>query len=100
MIFNNDKYKVYYKPEESRKDKNPEKRDWNENTAKEFVVESGKISPYPIDGVATSLHKDMVFKIPDEGRVEVTECGYVNVLDSKTNLIPNISPGMNEDNRF
>ena len=68
-IVNKDSKNVYYKPEDG------EYGEWN-------VVLPGGRHYEPIDGVATSKYKDMVFKVPDGGRVSVLEGGDVEFSSS------------------
>jgi RHS repeat-associated protein len=63
-IVNADQYKVYYKPEDGV-------------YGTKNYVSPGKYIKYPIDGVATSKYTNMVFKIPDGGRVKVLLGGDV-----------------------
>jgi hypothetical protein len=63
-LVNADQYKVYYKPEDGV-------------YGTKNYVSTGKYITKPIDGVATSKYTDMVFKIPDGGRVYVKLGGDV-----------------------
>jgi hypothetical protein len=78
-VDNTSKSNVYYKPEK------------NEPYGIKNVVKPGKWIDKPVDGIATSYSKDMVFKIPDGGRVRVLLDGSViitnpTVTGTKANL--------------
>lgn len=67
-IANKDVYKVYYKPEDGV-------------YGTKNYVPPGKAIDGPIDGVATSKYTDMVFKVPDGGRVMVLLGGDVKFMN-------------------
>ena len=82
-IFNTSKCRVYYKPEEDGKvngPPNPEGIEYNKENAAKFFVEPGGSISFPIDGVATSLHKNMVYKVPDGAGVIVYPDGKVKMV--------------------
>jgi len=58
--------RVYYKPEEGV------------YGIKDYI-EPGKYIKKPVDGIATSKYTDMVFKIPDGGRVTVLLGGMLDL---------------------
>ena len=72
-IKNNDKHRVYYKPEEGEIDKR-----------KHFIEPGGELTFARIDGIATSKYQDKVFKVPDFGRVVVYPGGSVRPLNLVT----------------
>ena len=63
-VANGDQYKVYYKPEDGV-------------YGTKNYVSPGKYITKPVDGIATSKYSDMVFKIPNGGRVKVLFGGDV-----------------------
>ena len=65
-VANADSYRVYYNHE-------------NGVSGIADFVEPGKHIKYPVEGVATSKHSDMVFKIPSGGRVIVQPGGEVSL---------------------
>jgi hypothetical protein len=65
-LVNADQYKVYYKPE-------------NGVYGTKDYVSTGKYITKPIDGVATSKYSNMVYKVPDGGRVYVKMGGDVKL---------------------
>ena len=67
-VVNNDKYKVYYKPEDGS------------YGTKNYVLPN-KYIKVPVDGVATSKTRDFVFKVPEWGRIKVLPGGDVEFLN-------------------
>ena len=68
-IVNTDKYKVYYKPEDGKYGINN-------------FVSPNKSTYVAIDGVATSKYSNLVYKVPDGGRIKVLLGGDVEILNS------------------
>ena len=79
-IINNSESRVYYKPEEDKAKDNPEGIDFNQENADKFFVEPQSSITYPIDGVATSKCKDMVYKVPDGAGVIVFPKGEIRMV--------------------
>jgi hypothetical protein len=73
-VANEDIYNVYYKPEDGVYGINN-------------VVKPGKYITNPVDGVATSKYTDMVYKIPDGGKVKVLLGGDVRLTNPFTTQI-------------
>jgi len=67
-IQNEDQYRVYYRPEDGK-------------YGIRNYTEPGGYHYGPIDGVATSKHNNLVFKVPDGGRVKILFGGDVEFLN-------------------
>jgi len=46
-----------------------------------FALKPNHATLHPLDGVATQRHSDMVFKIPDGGRVRILPGGNVSIIN-------------------
>ena len=84
-IHNDSDYNVYYKPEDG-------------NAGERNKVKPHTVHWQKVDGIATCLHKDMVYKIPGKGvfhpSVWIDRVGNVTITDMNKKIIEIVSkPG-------